>query len=106
MKTAKMERVSFDFDNTLSTIKGKMMAIREINKGNEVWIITARRTDQNADVLKVAKELKIPEKRIVFTNGKDKWTFVQENKIDKHYDNSTEQIKKINQNTKTKGIIF
>jgi len=106
MKMAKMERVSFDFDNTLSTIKGKMMAIREINKGNEVWIITARRNDQNADVLKVAKELKIPEKRIVFTNGKDKWTFVQENKIDKHYDNSNEQIKKINQNTKTKGIIF
>ena len=99
-------RISFDFDDTLSTKKGQKLAAQKIAENNEVWIITARQSKDSAEVLKIADELGIPHSRVVFTNGKDKWSFVMRHKIDVHYDNNQEQIDKINANTLAKGVLF
>ena len=69
-------RVSFDFDDTLSTERGQQLALDEMNKGNQVWIITARQETDSAEVLKVADKLGIQHQHIVFTNGADKWKFM------------------------------
>ena len=99
-------RVSFDFDDTLSTERGQKLAIEEMNKGNQVWIITARQESDSAEVLKVADNLGIQHQHIVFTNGADKWKFMIRHRISKHYDNNKEQVQKINKNTETKAILF
>ena len=99
-------RISFDYDGVLSTDKGKEMAIKAIQENNEVWILTARKESENEDVFSTAKKLGIPRHHIIFTNGKDKWSFVMRHKINVHYDNNQEQIDKINKNTLTKGVLF
>lgn len=99
------EIVSFDYDGTLSTDKGKEIAKDLIAKGVEVIIITARNSsDDNSDIESTAKELDI--NKIVYTNARDKWSFVQKYKVSTHYDNNKEQVDKINEKTKTKGILF
>ena len=99
------EIISFDYDQTLSTDKGKELAKSFIEKGVEVIIITARNSnDDNSDIESTAKQLGI--NKIVYTNGRDKWSFVQKNKVSTHYDNNKEQIDKINEKTISKGILF
>ena len=99
------EIVSFDYDGTLSTEKGKQLATDLIAKGVNVIIITARNSNEdNSDVESTAKKLGI--KKIVYTNQRDKWSFVIKEKVSIHYDNNQEQIDKINEKTKAKGILF
>ena len=71
-----------------------------------VWILTARNESDNEAVYSTAEKLGIPKSRIVFTNGKDKWSFVMRHKIDEHVDNNQEQIDKIKKNTLAKGTLF
>lgn len=92
-------RISFDFDGVLSREVGQELAKLKIKQGFEVWIVTARRPDQSKSVLEVAKSLNIPESRIVFTSGRDKWKFIEEFDIGLHYDNNEEQINKIKEFT-------
>jgi hypothetical protein len=99
-------RISFDYDGVLSTDKGKEMALKAIQDNNEVWILTARKEYDNEAVYSTAEKLGIPKSRIVFTNGKDKWSFVMRHKIDEHVDNNQEQIDKILKNTLAKGTLF
>jgi uncharacterized HAD superfamily protein len=101
-----MERISFDFDGVLTTEKGRELARVKIKQGFEVWIITARQMNQNDRVYEVAKELGIRKNNVVFTNGRDKWSFVELHNISTHYDNNVEQITKIKKNTKAKGQLF
>lgn len=99
------EIISFDYDGTLSTDKGKELAKSFIEKGIEVIIITARNsTDNNSDIESTAKDLNI--NKIVYTNQRDKWSFVQKFKVSTHYDNNKEQVDKINEKTNSKGILF
>lgn len=99
------EVISFDYDETLSTDKGKELAKGFIAKGVEVIIITARNSnDDNSDIESTAKQLGI--NKIVYTNGREKWSFVQKFKVSTHYDNNKEQIDKINEKTISKGILF
>jgi hypothetical protein len=99
------EIVSFDYDGTLSTDKGKELAKDLISKGVEVIIITARNSNEdNSDVESTAKKLGI--NKIVYTNKRDKWSFIIKEKVSIHYDNNQEQIDKINEKTKAKGILF
>jgi len=94
------QRVSFDYDETLSTDKGKALAKKHISAGDEVYIITARQeSGDNISLFNVASELGIAKDHIFFTNGKDKWEEVKKLGINTHYDNSQEQIDKINENT-------
>ena len=100
-------RVSFDIDGVLDTLAGQDIAIRSIKKGDDVFIITARNEGQaSAFVYSIAVKLGIPRLRIYFTNGADKWRTVERLDIDLHYDNSREQVDKIEQNTDAQAVLF
>jgi len=97
--------ISFDYDGTLSTEKGKELAANFIADGKDVRILTARNaSDDNSDLESTAKELGID--KIYYTNGRDKWSFVIKYGIKEHYDNNKEQVDKINEKTNAKGILF
>jgi len=105
MKQINLEKVSFDFDGTLETEAGQQKAQELIDAGDELFIVTARNKEsENLDLYEIAANLNIPEQNIVFTNGADKYPVLEALGISTHYDNNTEQIKKINDNTKVKGI--
>lgn len=99
-------RVSFDYDETLTTSKGQQMALNEIKKGNEILILTARQERDSAPVYAMAEKLGIKKSNVHFTNGQDKWKFVLRLHIDKHVDNSQEQIDKINKYTTSEGVLL
>ena len=87
-------KVSFDYDDTLSTSRGKELAKKEIASGNTVYIISAR-SDKDA-MLGVAKDLGIPDSRVYATgSNKAKVEKVKELGISKHYDNNSDVIKEL-----------
>ena len=87
-------KVSFDYDDTLSTSRGKELAKKEIASGNVVYIISAR-SDKGA-MLGIAKDLGIPENRVYATgSNKAKVEKVMELGINKHYDNNSDVIKEL-----------
>lgn len=97
--------ISFDYDGTLSTKKGKDLAAKFISEGKDVRILTARDSNgDNTDLESTAKDLGI--EKIYYTNGRDKWSFVLKYAIKEHYDNNKEQIDKINEKTTARGILF
>jgi hypothetical protein len=97
--------ISFDYDGTLSTKKGKEIAAKFLADGKDVRILTARNiADDNSDLESTAKKLGIDT--IYYTNGRDKWSFVIKYNIKEHYDNNQEQVDKINEKTKARGILF
>lgn len=88
------DKVSFDYDDTLSTDRGKELASKEIEKGNIVYIISARQ-DKEA-MLGTAKALGIPDSRIYATgSNKAKVEKVKELGISKHYDNNADVISEL-----------
>lgn len=101
---ADMNKVSYDYDETLSTERGTKMALNDIKSGKIVYIITRRPKSQV--VLDKAKELGIPESKVIFTNGSLKWSAVAHYGIGTHYDNNSREIELINSKTDTKGIKF
>lgn len=89
----------------LSTKKGKELVAKLIADGKDVRILTARdSTGDNSDLEATAKNLGID--KIYYTNGRDKWSFVIKYGIKEHYDNNQEQVDKINEKTKAKGILW
>jgi hydroxymethylpyrimidine pyrophosphatase-like HAD family hydrolase len=99
-------RISFDYDGTLSTSKGKETAIDRIKNGNDVYIITARQKSDSESVYNTANELGIDKHHVIFTNGEDKWKYILQYDIDIHYDNNEEQIKKIHDKTNARAILW
>jgi len=99
-------RISFDYDGVLSTPRGRKLAKLLIEGGATVYIITARMRNQSDDVFKTAELLGIKKERVIFTNHRDKWHVMEQYRIGTHYDNNQEQITKINEKTKTKGVLF
>jgi hypothetical protein len=104
--SADSNKVSFDFDDTLETIRGKALAKRKIDEGKDVYIITRRQESASAEVYKVAQDLGILKSRVYFTNGAMKWETVKRLNIGTHYDNNQNEIDLINNNTDAKGIKF
>jgi hypothetical protein len=88
-------KVSFDFDDTLSTNRGKDLAKKLMSEGDEIYITTRRQEKDSASVYKVADELGIPHSRVHFTNGKLKWQLLKDLGINVHYDNNPDEIKAI-----------
>ena len=103
---ADSKKVSFDFDDTLSTQKGQELATRLMNEGKTIYIVTRRQSSMGREVYNVADKLNIPHSRVYFTNGKMKWETIKRLKIGTHYDNNQEEIDLINKNTDAKGIKF
>jgi hypothetical protein len=87
-------KVSFDYDDVLSTEKGKELANRLIKEGALVYIISARR--QKDGMINTAKALGIPESRIYATgSNKAKIEKVKELGIKVHYDNNPDVINEL-----------
>ena len=105
-KLADRQKVSFDFDDTLTTLKGKNLAKRLISSGKSVYIITRRQSSEFDSVYEMAKELGISKNKVIFTNGELKWRAVKRLDIGVHYDNNQNEIDKINENTDATGILI
>ena len=88
------EKVSIDYDDTLSTDRGKELAKRLISEGMTVYIISARQ--ELTGMLQVAKDLGIPENRVYATGSNSaKVEKIKELGITKHYDNNSDVVKEL-----------
>lgn len=92
------EKVSIDYDDTLSTDRGLELAKKMLKEGKDVSIITRRQADQLGEVYKRADELGIPHDKVHATNGKLKWETIKKLGIEKHIDNNEDEIKAIKEN--------
>ena len=90
-KKIDLAKVSFDYDDTLSTDRGKKLAKKQIDAGDDVYIISARGDKEG--MLATANELGIPESRVYATgSNKAKIEKVNELGISKHYDNNSDVV--------------
>ena len=88
------EKISFDYDETLTTEKGTNLAKEYISKGADVYIISARQ--QKDGMLAKAKQLGIPESRVYATgSNKAKVEKIKELGITTHYDNNPDVVKEL-----------
>jgi hypothetical protein len=92
------EKVSVDFDDTLSTFKGQQLAERLIRQGYSVYVVTRRQSSQSAEVYRIADKIGIPRQKVIFTNGKLKWETLKRLGIRIHIDNNPDEIKAIKEN--------
>lgn len=91
---AKGEKVSFDYDDTLNTPKGRGLAMGEIRSGSEVYIISARGSKEG--IYPLADELNIPHDRIFATgSNRLKVQKIKSLRIDRHYDNNEDVISEL-----------
>jgi len=87
-------KVSFDYDDTLTTDKGKELAKRMIEEGKIVYIISARHFVAN--MLSTAKELGIPLRRVFATGSNQaKIKKVLSLNIGTHYDNNSDVVNQL-----------
>lgn len=87
-------KVSFDYDDTLTTDKGKELAKRKIEEGKTVYIISARHSVSN--MLSTARELGIPLSRVYATGSNQaKVQKVLSLDIGTHYDNNTDVVNEL-----------
>jgi len=103
---ADINKISFDFDDTLSTARGQEIAKRNILQGKQVYIITRRNEYNSSEVYRMAERLRIPKSQVFFTNGQYKWMTIKRLGIGTHYDNNQREIDLIIENTDTKAIKF
>lgn len=93
-KGAANDKVSFDYDDTLSTARGKELAQKEIEDGSIVYIISAR--DNEEGMLSVADKLEIPHSRVYATGSNTaKVEKIKELGIQKHYDNNQDVVNEL-----------
>jgi hypothetical protein len=84
-------KISFDYDETLSTKRGQEMAKKLIEEGNTLYIISARHNKE--DMLKIANKLGIPSSRVYATgSNSSKIEKIKELNIKKHYDNNSDVV--------------
>ena len=89
-----VEKVSFDFDDTLNTTKGKELAKRLGESGAQLYIISAR--DNKAGMYDVADEVGIPHFRIYALGSNEVKVFkIKDLGINTHYDNNEDVIKQL-----------
>ena len=88
-------KVSFDYDDTLSTGNGLRLAMKYKEDGDTLYIISARNTPSKG-MLSRAKELGIPADRVFATgSNKDKIAKILELAIDRHIDNNEDVVKEL-----------
>jgi hypothetical protein len=89
------EKISFDYDGTLSTERGKKRAENLIANGAVLYIISAR--DSKEGMLSTAEKLGIPESRVYATgSNEEKVKKVKELNIEIHYDNNSDVVNALN----------
>jgi len=97
------QKVSIDYDDTLSTLRGQQLARRLMNEGRDLYIITRRLKTDLAPVYRVANQLGISHDKVHATNGKLKWETIKRLGIKKHIDNNPDELKAIQDNLE--GVI-
>jgi hypothetical protein len=106
-------KLSFDFDGTLDRISVQEYAKELIDKGFEVWIVTARLSDAeapsikwNQDLHKIREELGIQKDRVKFMAYQNKSEFFKDKDFLWHLDDDFIELQFINREKtcKTKGI--
>lgn len=103
------QKISFDYDGTISTAKGTELAKRLIDEGNTVYIISARSTASG--MYAKADELGIPHSRVYATGSNTaKVEKIKELGIQKHYDNNEDVVSQLpsvgDKFAKVKKVIF
>lgn len=99
--------VSFDFDGTLEYKPVMAYAEELINKGVNVYIVTARHHAMYSEVLEVAEYLRIPYFRIIFTNGREKCDFFDDHpNFSFHLDDDLTTTRYINERTNVEGVAY
>ena len=87
-----VQKISFDFDDTLNTAKGKELA--KSFKDAQLYIISAR--DNKTEMYKIAEEVGIPTFRIYAMGSNELKVFkVKDLDIKIHYDNNPDVIKQL-----------
>lgn len=100
-------RVGFDFDNTLSTEKGQAMALKEIENGNQVFVVTKRSPGmQSKDVYAVTDKLGIDRSNVHFTYHQWKYKMLNQLNMDIFYDDQDEEISRIKKHTNILAKLF
>jgi len=88
------EKVSFDYDGTLTTAKAMNLALKYIEQGVDVYIISAR--SEKDGMINKANRIGIPESRIYATgSNKAKVEKIKELGITIHYDNNKDVINEL-----------
>lgn len=88
------QKVSFDFDDTLNTPRGRGLALYELQSGSDVYIISARADKRR--MMGLADELGIPEDKVFATgSNRAKLQKIKDLKISKHYDNNEDVISQL-----------
>jgi hypothetical protein len=88
------EKISFDYDSTLSTLKGTELAQSLIDSGAELYIISAR--GDKDGMLSKAEKLGIPVGRVyAMGSNKAKIEKIKELNIVTHYDNNADVIREL-----------
>ena len=105
MKAVDSNKVSFDFDDTLTQERYQMKAMALKEEGKTVYIVTRRQEEDDNAVYEVADKIGIPHSRVYFTNGKMKWETIKRLGIGTHYDNNEDEIRLIRENTEARGIL-
>lgn len=89
------EKISFDWDETLSTDRGKQILQREIDNGAEIYIISAR-AEITDSMKSTAEKYGIPADHIFATgSNKSKIEKIKELEIKKHWDNNPDVISEL-----------
>jgi soluble P-type ATPase len=89
-----VDKISFDFDDTLTKASVRDTAKRYINKGVNVYVISAR--NEASGIYDITDKLGIPRSRVFATGSNDKKVEkIKSLGITKHYDNNSDVIKKI-----------
>lgn len=116
-----MNRVSFDFDSTLSLPHVQDFATSLINQDYDVWVITSRLPDgsdpqykqhgmwvpiDNSDLFEVTDRLGIKREHIIFTSHQLKSEVINERGLDFifHLDDDWVELNHINRETSTIGV--
>lgn len=88
------EKISFDYDETLTRSMIQDVAKEYIDNGADVYVISARHNVQ--PIYTISDELGIPRSRVYATgSNKAKLEKILELGIDKHYDNNENIIKQL-----------
>jgi len=83
--------VSFDYDDTLNTPRGRGLALYELQSGSDVYIISARHNKEG--MYPIADELGIPHSKVFATgSNRAKLQKIKDLKVVKHYDNNEDVI--------------
>lgn len=90
-------KVSFDFDHTLTEPRIQELAKKFISRGIDVWVTTTRNIlgKDNNRVFELCSEIGIDLKKIEFTNGRDKYRYL--NDFDLHFDDDNHEVVLINE---------